>query len=466
MRNKRWEDYETITCLDGEVLDVPKILDDQATARAACVNIAPYMGGLLGRLTPVYTFHIDTFATDGTRLFINLQFANKLDLTEKVFVLLHELMHCLLNHMSRGAGDDPTRSNIAADYECNITIADLGLIKINTMKGIGAYVDKKYSSWGYEKIYADSSMSMSQPPQKKEPNKSSGDSGQGQQGNKPNPDDDSNGQVQPQDTTPMGSRSSTDSLPSGSVLSQSDGSNLAKVEGSDDTGAESVEKVWKDLANEVSKKIGNAPGGSMFKNKLDLLYKTSTDWKRILRNVIGRSLSPEKKDNRFTNKNTLVSQGRFARTEKDLYNSMDTLIAWVDTSGSMSSEDLRKVLGEVYSIALLKKPMRITIVQFDSIVQDVKTYNSLAEFKDAARNLEMHGGGGTSVRDCFRWLKTLRGLPAELVVVFTDGYLDQVKRPPRDIRSLVWVVVDNPSFDLEYPDRTTKVVRVMSRDIH
>ena len=68
-------------------------------------------------------------------------------------------MHCVLNHLRRGKGHNPQKSNIAADYECNITLSDasgcMKLFKQSTIKNIGGYIDSKYASWGYEKIYAD-----------------------------------------------------------------------------------------------------------------------------------------------------------------------------------------------------------------------------------------------------------------------------------------------------------------------
>ena len=156
---KRWEDYDTIVCPDGQVIDMQKLLDDQNRAKAALLHLQPFFSAFIGKLRPVYTFRIQTQATDGVNLFINPQFTYNLDLTEKVFVMAHEIMHCILNHMRRGKGHNPQRSNIAADYECNITLSDaqncMGLVKQSTIKKIGGYIDNKYNGWGYEKIYLD-----------------------------------------------------------------------------------------------------------------------------------------------------------------------------------------------------------------------------------------------------------------------------------------------------------------------
>ena len=166
---KRWEEYDTIKCPNGTIVDMVKLLDEQQRAKAALVHIMPFFGGFINKLRTIYTFHVETQATDGYNLFVNPQFTAGLDLTGKVFVMAHEIMHCVLNHMRRGAKHDPKKSNIAADYEVNCWINDIGLIKSSVMEKIGALYDKKYSGWGYEKIYDDN---PSGPTDSMEPDKS------------------------------------------------------------------------------------------------------------------------------------------------------------------------------------------------------------------------------------------------------------------------------------------------------
>jgi predicted metal-dependent peptidase len=152
-KGKRWEDYDTIVCPNGQVVDMNKLLDEQQRAKAALVHIIPFFGGFINKLRTIYTFKVETQATDGYNLFVNPQFTYNLDLTGKVFVMAHEIMHCVLNHMRRGKGHDPEKSNIAADYEVNSWINDVGLIKAETITKLGALYDKKYSGLGYETIY-------------------------------------------------------------------------------------------------------------------------------------------------------------------------------------------------------------------------------------------------------------------------------------------------------------------------
>lgn len=162
---KKWEDYDKIICPNGQEIDMNVLLDDQERAKAALVHLCPFFGEFISKLRPVYTFRIETQATDGKNLLINPQFTYNLNFSEKVFVLAHELMHCVLNHMRRiqKQGWPMDRANVAADYECNITISKesggMGIISLDTMKKLGAYVDKKYMSWGLEAIYADCNKS-------------------------------------------------------------------------------------------------------------------------------------------------------------------------------------------------------------------------------------------------------------------------------------------------------------------
>ena len=61
--------------------------------------------------------------------------------------------------------------------------------------------------------------------------------------------------------------------------------------------------------------------------------------------------------------------------------------------------------------------------------------------------------------------KKFKGRIADLVMVFTDGYLDQYKRDPRTMRNLCWVVIDNPGFNVQYKDINTKRVIIKSEDV-
>ena len=549
---KKWEDYKYIICPDGEKIDMEQVLDDQNRARAALVHLEPTFGGFIGRLRPVYTFQIPTQAVDGVNLFINPQFTAHLDLTGKVAVMAHEIMHCLLNHIRRGRGHDPERSNIAADYECNITIAEMGLLSSSVDKGIAiwkslhGYIDKKYAGWGYEKIYDDigsqsSSQNMSNQSQSGQADKNSGQrqqggqsgnqsgsqgqgdgegdgdgqsgsqgqSGKGGKGGKGGKDKSNQsgqgagqgqqpgsqgsggdgvgdpagegsrdakggggdtGVVRPEDCIgPAAGQLSKTPGAAGGMIDRATGDKIAEAEGYDKQGGSdsAVESEWKDAAIKASNKMkGNGPGN--LKSKIEALYMTSTNWKKELRNVVGHAISPDEKRQAYANKNVLTAQNRIARTDKDRYDNLDYMMAWIDSSGSMSDQQLRQCLGEVYAVALAKKPITLVVVQCDTKIQEIKEYHNLRDLQRELKNATVKGRGGTDLKPCWELLQKdpkYSRRAAELVMVFTDGYLDQYKRDPRKIRTLCWVVLDNPGFRVQYKDAQTKLVCINTEDI-
>ena len=154
-------DQEEIVYKDGTVVKMSEVEEKFRTSTFYIFNNFGYFAPALKALTPIWTNEIDTMATDGIRLFMNPKFTAKLSDQQCIFVLLHECMHNILNHMTRekAAGhSDHRRANIAADYECNGILEDEGLVKKGTTKSLDGYIDPKYSGWAYERIYADADM--------------------------------------------------------------------------------------------------------------------------------------------------------------------------------------------------------------------------------------------------------------------------------------------------------------------
>lgn len=482
---KRLEDYDVVVGPSGKKIDMAKLLDDQHRAMASLRHIAPQFGGLITSLQFVYTYKVDTQATDGFRIFVNPEFTDSLDHTGKVFVMAHELMHCLLNHLRRGKKIDALnqKGNIAADYEVNQTLVDMGLFKTSTIEKLQGYIDSKWSRVSFETIYS----KISNPPQQKGQGGGQGQNqngqnqqdqngqgnGQGQNQQNQNGQSGSQGNQQSQQGgTGQGSSSTEANLQgtidtAGSMLDAKEGQKIAKEEGYDDVGANesALEKEWENKARGVAKKLkGTGAGNDILADKLlATSIKGTNEWKKILKDIVGRSVSPEDKRRGYTHNNILVSQDRVALSDKEKYDNVDYIMAWVDTSGSMSQEDLNKALSMMLMVAQAKKPTKLVVCQFDTRVADIKEFDKVDRIEKDMRKMKIKGGGGTDVKCCFDLLadkksKYTRQVP-ELVVIFTDGYLDQYRRDKRRMQNLVWVVQDHPSFELEYPDSHTKLIR-------
>lgn len=91
---------------------------------------------------------IRTARTNGKRIQYNPEFFMSLDHEERIFLILHESMHCALLHMERGKTLDPLRYNIAGDHVINLMLLERGF----KMPACGL-ADKQYSGMHTEEVY-------------------------------------------------------------------------------------------------------------------------------------------------------------------------------------------------------------------------------------------------------------------------------------------------------------------------
>lgn len=292
--------------------------------------------------------------------------------------------------------------------------------------------------------------------------------GQGSSGSRDDSSDGSGNQgiVRPEDCCPPDNGLQDVPNTPGSMINKEDGDKLAKSEGYDPApgSADSISKEWTERARKAASKMaGKGAGWDKLANKINDLTANTQDWKKELKNIIGRSISPEDKRQAYANKNALVSQSRIARTDKDQYNNMDYMIAFIDTSGSMTKEYLEQCLREIYVIAQAKKPIRLVVARFDTRITDIKEYTNIRDLTRDIKSYQLKGGGGTECWCCWELLKNdkrFRGKRADIAVIFTDGYLQQYKRDPRSMNNLLWVVTNNTGFALSKPDACTKCLRI------
>lgn len=311
------------------------------------------------------------------------------------------------------------------------------------------------------------------PDPKDSPEGQQGQQGQSSSGGKSGRDADSTGKkgiVRAEDCEPLGDISNIPNEP-GSMCDRKTADQVAKKEGYEEQGGSeaSTEKEWSEASIKATNKLqGDKPGNAVLKGKIEEIWKVSHDWKKELRAIVGQSISPDEGRSAYAHKNTLISQDRIARTIKDKYDNMDYMMAWIDSSGSMSDDQLKKCLREVYHVALAKKPLKLVVIQCDTKIQEIKEYTNLKDLMKDTINATVKGRGGTELKPCWDLLKNEKKYnrrPAELVMVFTDGYLTQYKRDSRHMKNLCWVILDNPGWNIQYKERYTKCVHMSTSDI-
>ena len=520
---QKWEDVDWIELPDGSRLNMNELLNEQNKAYVGVTHIFPWLKGALSKLKVIYTFKVDTQATDGVHLFVNPQFTNNLTYEQKIFVTLHELMHNIFQHLrrERAAGmTDHMRANIAADHEVNLALSHVKPLSYNLIKDMGACIDQKYENWSFERIYADNPTMNGQPAPKQQQGQSGSQQGQsgsqqsqsssqqsqsssqqgqsgsqqsqsssqqrqsssqqGQSSSGSNTYKDENGdiirKVTKEDTkSPLSESGQT----AGTYTDSKTGDKIAKEEGYDEStpSESSIESEWRKEAEAISNNIGDKMGN--LSQVLNDIAKSKKNWRKILRQIVGLALSSTATEYRYTNKNILATQGRLARADKPKENVTNYITCMVDTSGSMTVELMRKCLGEVYGLATQKRPEKLLVTQCDTHIQDVKIYNNMKEFDRGIKNVRIAGGGGTDFKDFWKFLKSqgkgytndkiiqsTLATPTDLAIIFTDGYVDQIPRDKNTMKYLIWVVLDNTRFVLyDKKDMKTKVIYLNTKEM-
>lgn len=149
---KRWEPKE----LTPEQLNVMRkeVLDRIIVARVGLLLRHPFFGNMATRLRiePADDW-LPTAAVDGRKLYFNTQFFNEMNNKEIEFVIAHEILHCVFDHLGRRDDRDPVLYNIAADFIVNnLLVRDrIG----EKPKLVDCYQDFKYNGWTSEQVYED-----------------------------------------------------------------------------------------------------------------------------------------------------------------------------------------------------------------------------------------------------------------------------------------------------------------------
>lgn len=93
-------------------------------ARAALIIDQPFFASILLPMPISEGSDTHTMETDGASILFNKEWTDKLTLDETIFVLAHETLHCVFDHMGRRGTRGPNRWNQAADYIINKILID------------------------------------------------------------------------------------------------------------------------------------------------------------------------------------------------------------------------------------------------------------------------------------------------------------------------------------------------------
>jgi len=159
--------------------------------------------------------------------------------------------------------------------------------------------------------------------------------------------------------------------------------------------------------------------GANIPRSISDVLEPKIDWKAVLREFVNSSV---KGKDEFTwrkmNKRHLANDMYLPSMEDE---TVGEIIYAVDTSGSISNEDLSRVAGELASLCELCQPERVRVLWWDTHVHGEQVFEG--DYNNIAKMLKPQGGGGTRVSSVSDYI-VKNNITAECLIVHTDGYVE------------------------------------------
>jgi predicted metal-dependent peptidase len=355
------------------------------TARVGMLIRQPFFGNLATRLTLVNADDwLSTAATDGRRFYYNSRFINMLRPKEVEFLVAHEVLHVVYDHMSRRETRNPEIYNIACDYAVN---ADLKRHQVGEfIKTVPCLYEHKYDGKSSEEIYDDlmknaKKMNMGDLINQLLDDHLEGD-GDGDGEGEGEGDGDGSGRKRPR--LSAAEREQIRQEIKEAVINAANAADPGTL-------PLGVERLIKNMTNPVM------PWRDLLQTNLTSAIKTDFSWIRPSRR--GWHMDA-------------IMPGMTPGEEIDVD-------VFIDMSGSISDKQATQFLSEVAGMMSAFDGYRINVACFDTEVYNDKTYTS--EDLESIDQYELAGGGGTDFTAIFTHLQERSRVPTRLIV-FTDGY--------------------------------------------
>ena len=342
-------------------------------------------------------------------LYFNEDFYNNLPLSQRIGIIIHEALHVVLQHLHRQGERDQKLFNYAADMALNQEIErDMlpdGAIYPDSFKDPEgqSYPDGKTAEFYYNLL------------KEEQKNQEQEKGEQENQDDQDGEDQDGEGEGEGQEGQGSGFQPSNGNpdLTKGSEEGTFDDHSKWEEMSEDDIeqGKQVMEKI---LENAMEKSRGNAPG---FMNQVMELWrkKPVISWKKVLKRYLSSRVGYKE--------NTIKKRDRRQQHRKDLKgkrsrtNAPEVIVA-IDTSGSMSDEEIANGLVEINEVCRLTKA-NLKLLQVDTVIQ------GLEEYDPKKKTFTRKGCGGTYMGAAAEYLTTEK-IHCDVLVFISDMYIEDI----------------------------------------
>ena len=321
----------------------------------------------VGKVT--FTEDIPTACTNGRDVIYNPEFIKSLDDKELNFVVLHEALHKVYQHMhlwKKLWKDNPMLANMAADYVVNYAIYEADEQSDIAKRPDSALFDLAYKNMTTKQIFD------------------------------------------------MLKRSSD-------FVKEQSGHDTHDWEGAEQLSDEEVKETAKQIDQALRQ--GEIIRGKMQGNKnrsINELLEPKVNWREQLREFVNATCRNKDKTTWKRPHKRFLGQDIYMPSM--IGESIGKVVVGIDTSGSIGDKELSEFLTEVVAICDDVSPSSIELLYWDTQVAGHETYNQ-GDYKALVQSTKPAGGGGTHVGCVNQYIKDKRIEP-EAVIILTDGYVE------------------------------------------
>lgn len=379
----------------------PKV-DHQARERLVTARIGlllrhSFFGNLATRLQLINADEwCSTAATDGLKFYYNSRFIMMLKPKEVEFLVGHEVLHVVYDHIGRRGTRDPQIWNIADDYAVN---ADLKRHKVGEfIRTVPCLYEQKYDGKAAEEIY-DDLMKNAQ-------------------------------------------RISIDDLVDQMIDDHLDGEDDSDQDGKGKRpkmSAEERERVRQEVKQSILNAASSAEAGSIPKG-VERLIKQATNpvmpWRELIQTNLTSAIRTDFSWMRPSRRSWHMDAIMPGMTPGE---EIDVTVA-IDMSGSISDQQAQNFLSEIGGMMASFDGYKVHVFCFDTSVYNPADFTS--ENMDSIDGYQPQGGGGTDFDAIFDYLKE-NAIEPKRLIVFTDGYPCGSWGDP-DYTDTTWIIHGDP----------------------
>jgi len=350
------------------------------TARIGLLLRHSFFGNLATRMQLINADEwCSTAATDGLKFYYNSRFIMMLKPKEVEFLVGHEVLHVVYDHMGRRGSRDPEIWNIADDYAVN---ADLKRHKVGEfIKTVPCLYEQKYDGKAAEEIY-----------------------------------DDLMKNVQKIDINSLIDQMIDDHMDG---ESDSDGEGEGEGKGKRPTmSPEERERVRQEVKQAIINAASTAEAGQLPLG-VERLIRQHTNpvmpWRELIQTNLTSAIRSDYSWMRPSRRGwhmDAIMPGMNPGEEIDV-------VVSIDMSGSISNSQAQAFLGEIGGMMNSFDGYKVHVFCFDTETYNPKDFSS--ENMDLIEEYEPMGGGGTDFDAIFKYLKD-NAIDPKRLIVFTDGY--------------------------------------------